>query len=147
MALSDYEKQVLAELEAEFEKDTTRQGASTQRAAHEFSSTAEKPRSRGHLSVRRIAVGGVIAVVGLVLLLLSVSLGYSPLSIGLGAASFLLVVGGVYYALHTTPTHRSSVSERSHEQTGKGFSSTSAVGGRLRRFMDEQERRWDERER
>lgn len=150
MALSDYEKQVLAELEAEFASDTTKQGASTQRAAEEFAgqsrSEAQSKKTstrRQFLSPRRIAAGGVIAVMGVIGLLAAVSLGYSTLSIALGMVSFAIVVGGIYYALHSTAAPASGIDA---SRSARGRSRTGSSSG-LKRFMDEQARRWDERER
>lgn len=139
MALSDYEKEVLAELEAEFASDKSEQGASTHRAAQDFHRRATQPTTgTGSFSPRRIALGLVIALAGIVGLLSAVTIGYSALSIAVGVCSFLIAVVGLYYAIHR-PSVASSPQSRSR--------GSASPASRLRRFMDGQQRRWDERER
>ena len=103
MALSDYEKQVLEEMEAQFDhqpssfRDHVREGA-------------DVPRSSSKLSPKRVA---------------AVSLGYSVISLIVGVAGFLFMLGGAWYSLQTPRAARS--------------------GGKRSSFMQRQEERWDRR--
>lgn len=159
MALSDYEKQVLEELEASFAADTTRQGASTQRAAQDFS-VAAQGRLDGEsdvyvFSIRRLAVGAGVSLNGFAVLLYSVSLGYSSVSIALGVASFILVVLGVYSAVTRVKGNPAAGWGRVNPFTrplgsdGRGNRDTSGNGiaARWQRFMEDQQRRWEDRDR
>lgn len=135
MALSDYEKEVLAELEAALFADKSPEAASTHDAVREFAKDTERS-TRRTFSPRRIAVGLILAVLGLVGLISAVTIGYSVASVLLGVASFAVSVAGVHYALHRQEIahHKPAAPKRSGES-------------RMKRFMDGQERRWDERER
>lgn len=126
MALSEYEKKVLEQMEAEF-----------RRADPELASEMSRPvedAPSGPLSPRRIAIGTVVAVVGLGVLIGAVSLGYSIWSILLGVVGFILMVGGVWYAISAPK----GAARRSRSRS-KG------EGGTWRRFIEDQERRWQER--
>ena len=118
MALSDYEKQVLEEMEAQFDhqpssfRDHVREGA-------------DVPRSSSKLSPKRVAAGSLMIVAGLLILVAAVSLGYSVISLIVGVAGFLFMLGGAWYALQT-PRAARSVGKRSS-------------------FMRCQEERWDRR--
>lgn len=157
MALSDYEKEVLAELEAEFASDTTAHGTSAHRAAQEFHRQATQPDSepaRGPLSPRRIAIGLIAAVLGISGLLTAVTIGYSALSIAVGIASFVVAVLGVYYAIHQPHNGGATTALQSGRtpsgRTGGAAKKTSTpnegLRGWYRRFMEDQQRRWDERD-
>ena len=65
-------------------------------------------------------------VAGLLVLIAAVSLGYSVISLIVGVAGFLLMVGGAWYAL-----------------TAKGSSSSS--GKKRSSFMERQQEQWDRR--
>ncbi|MBJ2328983.1 DUF3040 domain-containing protein [Schaalia cardiffensis] len=127
MALSDYEKQVLEQMEEEF-----------RRADPAFASQMESPiedHAPLRLSPRRIAAGALLAVVGLIVLVAAVSLGYSLVSILLGVAGFILMVGGVWFAISSPK--------------GSGVPSLKKKVKRQRSswasFLADQERRWQER--
>lgn len=139
MALSDYEKEVLAELEAEFSADSSREAASTQKVVREFEKKAES-RPSAVFSVRHIALGALLALAGLVGLIVAVSLGYRPLSVVTGVVSFAVIVAGCYCALHRSAPEDGRSASRS---VGCSASKQSRLGN----FMDAQRRRWDERER
>lgn len=147
MALSDYEKQVLQQMEAELrlnDPDLAREmsagagGKSRASAdAHDFS-PENQTLSSGPLSPRRLALGFLLLLTGLGVLVLAVSLGHGFSAIALGLSGFLLMLGGVLFALHTKkgegvpspPVRKPSRSSRS-----SGWAS----------FLADQERRWDER--
>lgn len=118
MALSDYEKQVLEEMEAQFDhqpssfRDHVREGA-------------DVPRSSSKLSPKRVAVGSLMIVAGLLILVAAVSLGYSVLSLIVGVAGFLFMLGGAWYALQAPRVLR--------------------PGAKRSSFMQRQEERWDRR--
>lgn len=118
MALSDYEKQVLEEMEAQFDhqpssfRDHVREGA-------------DVPRSSSKLSPKRVAVGSLMIVAGLLILVAAVSLGYSVISLIVGVAGFLFMLGGAWYALQTPRVFR--------------------PGAKRSSFMQRQEERWDRR--
>lgn len=130
--LSDYEKEVLEELEAEFRSDRSPASKSARAAAQQHdrqTRRAELP----SFSPRRLALGLLIAFLGMVGLLTAVTLGYSVLSIVLGVFSFSVAVAGIYYALR-----------RPNEAL---TTSSPEKASFYRRFMERQERRWEERER
>ena len=118
MALSDYEKQVLEEMEAQFDhqpssfRDRLREGA-------------DVPRSSSKLSPKRVAIGSLMIVAGLLILVAAVSLGYSVISLIVGVAGFLFMLGGAWYALQTPRVLR--------------------PGAKRSSFMQRQEERWDRR--
>lgn len=133
MALSDYEKQVLEQMEADL-----------RRADPELASHMSRPRTdpsapeeEGHLSPRRIAAGSVLALAGLGVVLAGVALGHTVGAIALGVLGFAMMVGGVMLALRTTA----------------GGGGTRAGAPRPRRssggwshFVADQERRWEDRD-
>lgn len=119
MALSDYEKQVLEEMEAQFGHQ------SSSFHDHLPGSVASSQKS-SRLSPKRVAAGAVTIVAGLLVLVAAVSLGYSLISLVVGVAGFLLMVGGAWYALQSSGESSSS---------GRATSS----------FMQRQEERWDRR--
>ena len=94
MALSDYEKQVLEEMEAQFDHQPSSFRDHVREDAH-------SPRSSSKLSPKRVAVGSLMIVAGLLILVAAVSLGYSVISLIVGVAGFLFMLGGAWYALQT----------------------------------------------
>ncbi|WP_022868045.1 DUF3040 domain-containing protein [Schaalia vaccimaxillae] len=138
MALSEYEKQVLAQME-----ENLRQGdpdlASKMTSAPAF----ETPKKSGVVSVRRMAAGGALAVVGLLALVGAVSLGYSVWSILMGVVAFALMVGGILLAL--TPVKTQRINRPLQARSGEGGSAKKEESSSWRSFIEDQERRWDER--
>lgn len=118
MALSDYEKQVLEEMEAQFDHQPSSFRDHVREDAH-------SPRSSSKLSPKRVAVGSLMIVAGLLILVAAVSLGYSVLSLIVGVAGFLFMLGGAWYALQTPRVSR--------------------PGAKRSSFMQRQEERWDRR--
>ncbi|QWW20700.1 DUF3040 domain-containing protein [Schaalia sp. 19OD2882] len=143
MALSDYEKQVLEEMEAELRRvdpDLAHQMSKGMEDRPSGSSVSRGEESAtggesGPLSPRRIALGVVMVAVGLAALVGAVSLGVGVTSIVLGVAAFLLMLGGVLFALR--PGGAGNPSSRKP----RGRRQTSAWA----RFIADQERRWEER--
>ena len=118
MALSDYEKQVLEEMEAQFDHQPSSFRDHVREDAH-------SPRSSSKLSPKRVAIGSLMIVAGFLILVAAVSLGYSVISLIVGVAGFLFMLGGAWYALQTPRVARS--------------------GGKRTSFMQRQEERWDRR--
>ena len=118
MALSDYEKQVLEEMEAQFDHQPSSFRDHVREDAH-------SPRSSSKLSPKRVAVGSLMIVAGLLILVAAVSLGYSVISLIVGVAGCLFMLGGAWYALQTPRVSR--------------------PGAKRSSFMQRQEERWDRR--
>lgn len=125
MALSDYEKQVLEEMEADLRRQSPSLDDQLRRPV------AAQP-SVARMSPRRIAAGIGAFVVGLLMLVGAVSLGYSVWSILLGAVGFGVMVFGIWWALRTERAVSSGASRDS--------------GGTWSRFMNDQQERWEKRE-
>lgn len=128
MALSDYEKQVLEEMEQEFRRDEPR-------LARQMEQEEEAPALR--LSIRRIALGIFVFIAGLSILVGAVSLGYSGISIVMGVIGFAIMVGGVWYAI-SSPEKKAAPLTPEEQRRNLGSWS---------RFIDDQEQRWEERKR
>lgn len=130
MALTEYEKKILEQMEASLrEEDPALASQMSAPAAEEEDEPARGPRAP-----RRIALGLTGAVLGMVVLVAAVSLGYSILSILLGVAGFALTVAGILYAL-SRPGASSSQSAEHGADKSNGWNS----------FIQDQERRWDDR--
>ena len=135
MALTEYEKKILEQMEASLrEEDPALASQMSAPAAEEEAEPARGPRAP-----RRIALGLTGAVLGMVVLVAAVSLGYSILSILLGVAGFALTVAGILYALSRPGASSSQSADESSErgaEKGSGWNS----------FIQDQERRWDDRQ-
>ena len=133
MALTEYEKKILEQMEASLrEEDPALASQMSTPAAEEEDEPARGPRAP-----RRIALGLTGAVLGMVVLVAAVSLGYSILSILLGVAGFALTVAGILYAL-SRPGASSGLADESSE---RGADKSSGWDS----FIQDQERRWDDR--
>ena len=133
MALTEYEKKILEQMEASLREEDPALASQMSAPAVE-----EDPESaRGPRAPRRIALGLTGAVLGMVVLVAAVSLGYSILSILLGVAGFALTVAGILYALSRPGTSSESADESSEHGAEKGSGWNS--------FIQDQERRWDDR--
>lgn len=130
MALTEYEKKILEQMEASLrEEDPALASQMSAPAAEEEDEPARGPRAP-----RRIALGLTGAVLGMVVLVAAVSLGYSILSILLGVAGFALTVAGILYALSRPGASSSQSADESSErgaEKGSGWNS----------FIQDQERR------
>ena len=133
MALSDYEKQVLEQMEADL-----------RRADPDLASQMSQPdpgtegsQGDSRLSPRRIAAGSVLALAGLGVVLTGVALGHTIGAIALGVLGFVMMVGGVLLALRATPQGRASRDDAPRPPRG-------STGG-WSHFIADQERRWEDR--
>lgn len=112
MALSDYEKRVLAEMEQHLRQqdpDLADKMASTIPAD-------ETPEPKSELSPRKIALGSILAAAGLGAVLIGVTVGNVVATILLGALGFAMMVGGVLLALSSDKSSgKASLSETSRQ--------------------------------
>jgi len=134
VALSDYEKQVLEQMEAELRRADPDLASTMSAKAR----PSDAPAAPGRLNPRRLAAGSVLALAGLGVVLAGVSVGQIVWAIALGVVGFAMMVGGVLLALHTDP--------------GQGRAQTPGANGKPQKpkgwsaFMSGQERRWDRRQ-
>ena len=134
MALTEYEKKILEQMEASLrEEDPALASQMSAPAVEEETEPARGPRAP-----RRIALGLTGAVLGMVVLVAAVSLGYSILSILLGVAGFALTVAGILYALSRPGAPSSELTDESSARRADKSSGWSS-------FIQDQERRWDDR--
>ena len=135
MALTEYEKKVLEQMEASLREEYP--ALASQMSA--LAAAEESEPSRGPRAPRRIALGFGGATLGMVVLVAAVSLGYSVVSILLGVAGFALTVAGVLFALSRPgATASGDAGEAPKEKKGK-------ENGGWDSFIQDQERRWDDR--
>ena len=134
MALTEYEKKILEQMEASLREEDP---ALASQMSAPVSDELESEAPAAPRGPRRIALGLTGAVLGMIVLVAAVSLGYSVLSILLGVAGFALTVAGVLYAL-SRPGVKASATEKSaadKKNESGGWDS----------FIQDQERRWDNR--
>ncbi len=134
MALTEYEKKILEQMEASLREEDP---ALASQMSSPTLDEDDNESARGPRTPRRIALGFAGAVLGMVVLVAAVSRGYSILSILLGVAGFALTVAGVLYAL-SRPGGRASATEKS-------ASDKKNESGGWDSFIQDQERRWDNR--
>ena len=134
MALTEYEKRILEQMEASLREEDP---ALASQMSAPVSDELESEAPAAPRGPRRIALGLTGAVLGMIVLVAAVSLGYSVLSILLGVAGFALTVAGVLYAL-SRPGGKANAAEKSaadKKNESGGWDS----------FIQDQERRWDNR--
>ena len=134
MARTEYEKRILEQMEASLREEDP---ALASQMSAPVSDDRESEAPAAPRGPRRIALGLTGAVLGMIVLVAAVSLGYSVLSILLGVAGFALTVAGVLYAL-ARPGGKVSATEKSaadKKNESGGWDS----------FIQDQERRWDNR--
>nr|MDK8533720.1 DUF3040 domain-containing protein [Gleimia europaea] len=125
MALSDQERQILEQMERELRIQDP------DLASTMSSQSAPKAiRVRKTYSPRRVATGIVLAVVGLILPLVGISIGPTWLAVLLGVVGFALMLFGVL--MIAIPTEAGGASP------GEAVKSKS-------NFMDRQQEKWDQR--
>jgi len=90
----------------------------------------QPPSSGGRLNPRRVAAGSVLAVAGLGVILVGVTVGSSIWTIVVGVIGFVMMVGGVMLALHT---------DKDRGRTDRRPSGWSG-------FIADQQDRWDSRD-
>lgn len=123
MALSEHEQRLLDQLEQQLHADDPKFA----------SSMASSPQRT--ISTRRIVIGALMAVAGILILLL----GVANQIILVGVAGFLVMGAGVYYA-----TSRGKGSESAPMPQGNA---KSAPVNRSGGFLSTLEEKWDERKR
>ncbi|MDO5048961.1 MAG: DUF3040 domain-containing protein [Actinomycetaceae bacterium] len=127
MALSEQERQILEQMERELRKEDPD-------LASTMSTQVQRPQRVGRKSYspRRVATGIVIAVIGLILPLVGITIGITWLAVVLGALGFGLMLAGVLMiAIPTLPGDKVAPAK---------MRDTSS-------FMERQQRKWDERRR
>lgn len=133
MALSDYERQILSQMEAELQEEDPKLASVLTSSLPE---TNEAGSSR--LSARNIALGSIVAIAGLAIVVIGVSLSGIAWSIALGIVGFAFMVGGVLWALKPIKVDAQSLaSGRADSRSGQ-----KDAGG----FMDKQRERWQRRQ-
>lgn len=136
MALSEYEKQILAEMEQHLrQQDPDLADAMAQAAPP----TVEPAAPKSELSPRRIALGSILAAAGLAIVLTGVTIGFSILSVILGAVGFLLMVGGVLYALSADKNSRNT------ENANLKLPSSQQTTPKKASREEERRKRWEDR--
>lgn len=116
MPLSEHEQRLLEQLEKQLHED------------HRFASTMKSSSGPGGYSTRNIAIGALVAVVGIIVLLL----GISSQLIAVGVVGFVVMCAGVYVAVSKSPFGRLG---------GKGEKPAKGKSG----FMADLESKWDQR--
>ena len=134
MALTEYEKKILEQMEASLREEDP---ALASQMSAPVSEEPESKAAEGPRAPRRIALGLTGAVLGMIVLVAAVSLGYSVMSILLGVVGFAVTVAGVLYALSRPGGKGRSAGEPRSEKKSKG--------GGWDSFIQDQERRWDNR--
>lgn len=134
MALSDYEKQVLAEMEQELRKQDPGLADAMASSLPKKEKPAPQAPAKPPLSPRKIAVGSILVALGLATVLAGMSFSFSVWTIVLGAAGFAVMVGGVLYAL-------------SPDKDAKGVAKGKPSSPRVSKAEKEEERRrrWESR--
>ncbi len=113
MALSEYEKQILAEMEQHLRQQDPD-------LADTMASSLPEPEPEvtvqpsAPLSPRRIALGSILATVGLASVLIGVTIAIALWTIILGVLGFAMMVFGVLYALSSDKKAQSTGSVKSH---------------------------------
>ncbi|WP_099332120.1 DUF3040 domain-containing protein [Actinomyces minihominis] len=113
MALSEYEKQILAEMEQHLRQQdpdlADTMASSLPEPEPEVSAQPAAP-----LSPRRIALGSILATVGLASVLIGVTIAVTLWTILLGVLGFAMMVFGVLYALSSDKKAQAPGSVKSH---------------------------------
>ncbi len=144
MALSEYEQEVLAQMEQHLRQQDP---ALADKMASSIP-TVEKAPEKSSFSPRRIAIGSIMVAGGLASILGGVSGGFSALTIILGVLGFLLMVGGILYALSSDPKRDGNArSSRKGVSDGKNGPAASPSSPRKTGADREEQRRkrWENR--
>lgn len=121
MPLSDHEQRLLDEMEKQLSDDP------------QFASSLRKVESAGRFSTRNIALGLLVAVVGLVLVLVGVSLNrLAIVGIIVGVVGFIAMCLGVYMAFSKRAPSADSPAESKSQRSS---------------YMQRLEQQWEERHR
>lgn len=128
MSLSDREKKILAQMEAELREEDPKLVSKINTS---LPSDPEERESK--LSPKRVAVGSIGTIFGLAVVIAGVSLGVGVWSIVLGVVGFVVMVAGVLWALKPVKVRKNSSKQaRSGDKDRSGF-------------MDRQRDQWEQR--
>lgn len=133
MALSDYEKEVLAQLEQQLRSDDPELGSSFDEKNQQFEDAPRRV-SKLNLSPRVVGVGVIAFLIGVMLLIVGVSIFQSTMVVGVGVA--LLGFLSMLFALTLPMNKKASAWLRSSKGSAPQEKKT---------FMERQEEKWDER--
>lgn len=136
MALSDYEKQVLAEMEQELRKQDPGLADAMASSLPKKERVVPEAPAKAPLSPRRIAVGSILVAVGLAIVLAGMSFAFSVWTAILGALGFAAMVGGILYAL-------SSDKDAKVDKPSRGQQEMTSASRRDKE--EERRRRWENR--
>lgn len=125
MALSEQDRQILEQLELQLREDDPALAStlSSQRSSQKQAKKSYSP--------RRVALGLVLAVLGLIIPIIGISANSLWITVAIGVVGFALMLTGVLFI--AIPTVENPGSAR--KQTRRSNSS----------FMEKQQRKWDER--
>lgn len=118
MALSEYERKVLAEMEQHLRAQDP---ALADKMAAPPPQKPASGASSSRRSPRKIALGSILAAAGLTLALVGVGVDSVAITILLGALGFLMMVGGVLYAMSPA-----NAKPRARDSRGSGTRGTKA---------------------
>ncbi len=139
MALSDYEKQVLAEMEQHL-RNADPDLADAMASSLPEEEEVQEPPTR--LSPRRIALGAILVTLGLGAILLGVSLGLTVWAILMGVVGFAAMVAGSLYALRPIDGPSTNVDAEPGKNPGPTAPKT-RMSGKDRNEIRRQ--RWEQR--
>lgn len=122
MPLSEHEQKLLEQLEKQLNAD------------HEFTSSFESASATGGFSPRNLVLGAIGAVVGIIILLV----GINQQLIVVGVLGFLIMCASVYYGL-------SKSKKLGKDRSSKNKATASGKAKRQGSFMENLEKKWDER--
>lgn len=126
MPLSEHEQKMLDEMERQLFADDPK-------LAHAFR-RSDRPRR----SPKRLALGLGIAGAGLIILVVAVLIPFVPA----GVAGFLMMLGGIVWAILGTPTQGAQDSPRAQSQRG---GRPAAASPQRSGFVQRMEERWERR--
>ena len=126
MALSDYERQMLEELEVQL-ADEDPSFAKTMKPA------AMSVAAGRQVSLRNIVIGRIVAVVGITILVVSIALPFIPL----GVLGVVIMGIGFWYAGSSAPSKTPQSSRSADGQAANAKASS---------FMERQAERWQKRQ-
>lgn len=137
MALSEYEKQVLAEMEKELRKQDPALADTMATSLPKEEPAPEALPAKPPLSPRRIAIGSILVALGLATVLAGVTFSIPVWTVILGALGFVMMVGGVLYALSTGKDAETEKSANRAAPTKPGLTK--------REKEEQRRRRWENR--
>ena len=134
MALSDYEKQILAEMEQELRKQDPALADTMATSLPKEEPAVKEAPAKPPLSPRRIAIGSILVAFGLATVLAGMSFSFSVWTVVLGALGFVMMVGGLLYAFSTSKDAESGDAVRQARPAKPGLTKQEKEEQRRRRW-------------